>query len=184
MRLLYTVCLIFLSLLFLIPCVFAQSEEQGSTGGDETETQSAPDASDPIVNIQEQPYKYYYWPDEDLNNFGLSSMGSGKSGTTLGSSSERRSNLEVNAPGRPDKAQEDGPESPERSESETDSISAPEYGDDATGTPGGDSPAPVSDSPIYKWVDDEGTLHITNNIGDVPLEYQEDYYNREENIEE
>lgn len=184
MRLLYSFCFIFLSLLFLSPCVFAQSEEQDVAGGDETETQTSPDASEPIINIQEQPYKYYYWPEEDLNNFGLSSMGNGKGGTSLGRSSERKSNLEVNAPREPEEEQRDGAESKEDAGSEPDSVTAPDYGYETTGAPEDTSASPASRNPIYKWVDDKGTLHITNNLGDVPPEYQQDYYNPKENTEE
>ncbi len=175
--------LIISSIFFLTPGGFAQTEESDS-GPAETESQSSPDASDPIINIQEQPYKYYYWPDEDLNNFGLSSMGSGKTGTTLGSSSERKSNLEVNAPGRPEKRKESEPGSPEEGNGKIDSTLAPDYDIETIEPPGDSSLRPASESPIYKWVDDQGTLHITNNIGDVPLKYQEEYYNREEITEE
>lgn len=182
MRLSHFVCLILILLLFRVPGVFAQSEEASSTQ-DAAESQGAPDASEPIVNIQEQPYKYYYWPDEDLNNFGLSSMGGGKTGTTLGSTSERKSNLEVNATEKPEDERQDGAESPEDEDIEPDSTTAPDYGDETTGASEDYSPTPASDTPIYKWVDDKGTIHITNNLGDVPLEYQQDYYKRKENDE-
>jgi len=155
--------------------VLAQTEAEDSVE-ENTESQNQQGSSQDIVTIEQPAYEYYYWPDEDLNSFGLSSMGGGKSGTTLGTGSERTSNLEVNPPSkrhREDKGTEfdetggDGPIPP------------------AEGYPGAfgapiEAPSsnPASNNPIYKWVDDEGNLHITNNLGEVPAEYQEELYNR------
>lgn len=164
--------IILIAAMFLIPEALAQTQESDPPG-DRTENETSPDPSEPVIDIEEQPYKYYYWPDEDLNNFGLSSMGSGQGGTTLGRDSERKSNLEINPRGKPEKKDEQEVSEEEVGSSET-TLSAPTTEETETGSDYTSNPA--SHSPIFKWVDDEGNIHITNNIGDVPLKYQEDYY--------
>lgn len=176
MRIKLVIYPIVMSIIFLTSGAIAQTEEPESPGN-RTETQTSTDPSEPIIDIEEQPYKYYYWPDEDLNNFGLSSMGSGQGGTTLGRSSERKSNLEINPRGKPEPEKEDDQQVSEEEDENAETIlSAPTTEETETGSDYSTS-NPPSDSPIYKWVDNEGNLHITNNIGDVPLKYQEDYYN-------
>jgi len=163
--------------LFPMGPVLAQTGAEDSVE-ENAESQNPQGSSEDIVTIEQPAYEYFYWPDEDLNSFGLSSMGSGKSGTTLGTGSERTSNLEVNPPSKrhqEDKGTEfdetggDGPIPPreEYPEAPGEVIDAPSN--------------PASNNPMYKWVDDEGNLHITNNLGDVPTECQEELYNRSVN---
>ena len=80
--------LILLTLL-AFPQVSAHAQEQVETESEEAIEQA------PVV-IEQPAYEYFYWPEEDLNNFGLSTMGEGKSGSTLGTSSGRTSNIEAN----------------------------------------------------------------------------------------
>jgi hypothetical protein len=158
--------------LFPVDPVFAQTGTEESV---EENAEIPQGSSQDIVTIEEPAYEYFYWPNEDLNSFGLSSMGSGKSGTTLGTGSQRTSNLEVNPP--PKRHQED--KGAEFDETGGDGPIPP--GEEYTDAPGAviETPSnPASDNPIYKWVDDEGNLHITNNLGDVPAEYREELYNR------
>lgn len=142
------------------------AQETGEGRGGE-ETRAAPgDGGAPVV-IEEEPYEYYYWPDENLDNFGLSSMGRG---TTMGETPERKSNLEANPVGpKPTPAPEDGDETP------------PEESIDDSTAPGGNAgrQTGASGAAFYKWVDDKGGLHFTNNIGEVPPEYREQIYRRE-----
>ena len=130
-----------------------------------------PQAQEKPIVIEEPAYEYFYWPDEDLNNFGLSSMGNGKSGTTMGSESERKSNIEVNSSLRTRKENEaEARQSPEPGASVQEAESSvPPPAADYRPRPR----TPASD--MYEWVDDKGVKHFTNNIGDVPLEYQRKY---------
>jgi hypothetical protein len=157
--------------------VFAQTGAEDSVE-ENAESQNPQGSSEDIVTIEQPAYEYFYWPNEDLNSFGLSTMGSGKSGTSMGTESERTSNLQVNPPSKRhqddkgtefDEAGGDGP------------IPSGEEYPDAPGSAIETPSNPVSNNPIYKWVDDDGNLHITNNLGDVPTEYQEEVYNRSVN---
>ncbi len=144
----------------------AQEDEGGETS---EEAQPAPGGGGPVV-IEEEPYEYYYWPDEDLNNFGLSSMGEG---TTMGQTPQRKSNLEVNPvkPKPSPEPDEDDEEAPPEGSLGAGSNAAPEAG--AGRQTGGSGAA------FYRWVDDKGNVHYTNNLGEVPLEYQEQMYRQE-----
>lgn len=151
-------------LLAVIVSFEAAAQESGGEGGGEETQQAAPET--PIV-IEEQPYEYYYWPDENLNNFGLSSMGQG---TTMGKTPERMSNLEANpVKPKPTPAPEDEEETP--SDEATDAGTAAE--------PNAGRQTGASGAAFYKWVDEKGELHITNNVGEVPLEYQQQIYRQE-----
>ena len=145
----------------------AAAQESGGEGSSEEAQQAAPEnAGTPIV-IEEQPYEYYYWPDENLNNFGLSSMGQG---TTMGKTPERKSNLEANpVKHKPTPAPGDEEEIPP--DEAIGAGTAPE--------PGAGRQTGASGTAFYKWVDEKGELHITNNIGEVPLEHQQQIYQQE-----
>lgn len=163
--------------LFPVEPVFAQTEAEDAVE-ENAASQNAQGSSQDMVTIEEPAYEYFYWPDEDLNSFGLSSIGSGKSGTTLGTGSQRTSNLQVNPPLK--RHQED--KGTEFDETGGDGPIPP--GEEYIDAPGAaiETPSnPASDNPMYKWVDDEGNLHITNNLGDVPAEYREELYNRSVN---
>jgi hypothetical protein len=177
--------LVIINLLFLLPVypVLAQNGDtdtgdgEAAPQGDQASGQGT-SAAQPEI-IRQQPYKYYYWPEENLDNFGLSTLGNGQGGSTLGRSLERKSNLEVNSPKAPEKNQED-----------TDGGSGmlfPSAGEDIdTETVIEDEAprSPASEKPMYEWVDEKGNIHITNNIGDVPLKYQNDVYKRQGGAEE
>lgn len=133
------------------------------------ETQSE-EALEEAPKVIEQPaYEYFYWPEEDLNNFGLSTMGQGKSGSTLGEKSRRTSNVEANAylkSSKEDKAETIDNTVPAKKPVEpiyTEPVEKP-------------SAHPASDKPIYEWRDENGTLHMTNDLGKVPPEYQDQIY--------
>lgn len=140
-------------------------ESEGEGGGEET--QAVPGGGGAPIVIEEEPYEYYYWPDEDLDNFGLSSMGRG---TTMGETPERKSNLEANpVKPRPTPAPEEGDETPPGESPGAGTAAEPDAGRQ-TGASG---------THFYKWVDDKGGLHFTNNIGEVPPEYRQQIYRRE-----
>lgn len=157
-----------LAVLFLAFTLASESAAQETGGeGDGEETQATPESAGTPIVIEEEPYEYYYWPDEDLNNFGLSSMGQG---TTMGKTPERKSNLEAN-PVKPKPTPAPGDE---------EEISPDEAIDSGTSAePDAGRQTGASGAAFYKWVDEKGELHITNNIGEVPLEYQQQIYRQE-----
>jgi hypothetical protein len=180
--------LVYSLMMFLFPScpAFAQyedSEPGGEEAMPEEGTQSPGQGSSEPAVIEQQPYEYYYWPEENLDNFGLSTLGQGQGGSTLGRSLQRKSNIEVNAPKEPVKDEEDKAGGPEDAEEETDLFPPEETGDEGAYV---DEAPPESpkESEFYEWVDDKGNVHITNNLGDVPLEYQEQIYKQKGSSEE
>lgn len=168
------------SLILVIPSAymaFAQYDET-ETGGEEAAPQegsgSPEGAGGEPVTVHQQPYEYYYWPEENLDNFGLSTLGQGQGGSTLGKSLKRKSNIEVNSPKEP---AEDENGEPGEGETNTKLLPPDDSGYiDESLTRG--PPSVPSESEFYEWVDEEGNVHITNNLGDVPPQYREEIYKR------
>lgn len=150
-----------------VPLVVAQAQESDESASEEAIEQA------PRV-IEEPAYEYFYWPEEDLNNFGLSTMGEGKSGSTLGTSSGRTSNVEANeylrskkdAQKKAEDSEEDKPKNVRPAEQEEPIYQASEVPSSRT----------PSDNPIYEWRDEDGNLHMTNELGKVPPEYQNQFF--------
>lgn len=141
----------------LSDCAFSQSTEgQPTTGGSQQPG---------VIQGESEPPWYYYWPDENLDPFGLSSLGEEGGGSTFGKSTERRSNLQVNPPMREQKQYEVQGDDLKKSPPVEDTPSSEES--ISVGAPS----APAKKGPIYKWVDDKGVKHVTNDIGSVPPEY-------------
>jgi hypothetical protein len=168
MRSFYIFAINLMLILPLYPASGQDSPQENPASGQSAE------GSRPQV-IGEQPYKYYYWPEVNLNNFGLSTLGNGQGGNTMGRSLKRKSNLEVNSPQQPEKSSRYAEESPGM-------VFSPEGEDiDSETVIEEEAPrTPASEKPIYEWVDEQGTLHITNNIGDVPLKYLKDIRKQQE----
>lgn len=140
----------------------------GISFGQDDPSQPAPDFPDYIVR-----------PSEDLNPYGLSSLGTtteegaiddaaGSLGTTT---SNRPSNRDVNKAIADKKAQEAEKEKAnqsERSQDQTEVIEEEEidYRDVSSSRVKGSSN-------MIKWVDDKGVVHITNNVGSVPPQYRD-----------
>ncbi len=174
--------LLFLSVLVLLTPVRYSYAQYGET--ESAEKESSPEegitnpeegAGAPVV-IEQQPYEYYYWPEENLDNFGLSTLGRGQGGSTLGRDLRRKSNLEVNSPKEPPGEEGDADDESEDTESGT-MLYPPEEAADDSGAINNEAPEPSpKESEFYEWVDEKGNVHITNNIGDVPLEYQKEIY--------
>jgi len=120
---------------------------------------------------------YIVRPSEDLNPYGLSSLGTtteegaiNDAAGSLGSSSgSRPSNLEINKSIQDKKlkeqeeakAQEVGQQQPETIQEE-----AIEYNDVSNSRS-------KNRSGMVKWVDENGVQHITNNVGSVPPQYRD-----------
>lgn len=170
---------LFYSLMLMVPAAYPSFAQYGDTesGGEETEPQEGNQSpggggSEPVI-IRQQPYEYYYWPEENLDSFGLSTLGQGQGGSTLGRSLNRKSNIEVNAPKEPEEGEEAGKEEPGEEDTGTEL-----YPPDEPDYEGGPPPSVPKESEFYEWVDDKGNVHITNNPGDVPPDKQEEIYKR------
>ncbi len=101
-------------------------------------------------------------------------MGNGKSGSTLGEKTRRTSNIEANAYLKSKKENKENADSEENTEAGTESRE-PLYVEPVA-QPRAHS---ASEKPIYEWTDENGTLHITNDLGQVPPEYQNQFYESE-----
>ena len=110
---------------------------------------------------------FFYWPQEDPDNFSLSTMGTTnveptQAGSTLGAgTTQRRSNIDVNQPR----------ERPQ--ETETDTSAVDEYIAEVESAQQGSSGIQSGGSNMYKWVDANGEVHVTNNPGSIPPEYRD-----------
>ena len=115
-----------------------------------------------VATQPEQPPWFFYWPTEDPDNFQYSGLGT--SSLSGANSFERRSNVDINR----------------RSESEvgdsadTAAIEPSTSIDVDTEVSGNDVDSrPASSAGMIKWVDDEGVVHVTNNIGSIPEKYRD-----------
>ena len=148
--------------------VFAQTTG-GGTGNVSPNTQSPSGGSQNPVVLQQQPDfpNYMVYPSEDLNPFGLSTIDKSSGmdyrddSSTLGVSSKGPSNIEVNTP-REKVPQKEGEEAGEE-EIEDIGLSSESVSSVSSGKSG----------KVYTWKDDKGVLHVSNNLGSVPIEYQQ-----------
>jgi hypothetical protein len=146
--------------------VLSQSTEGAPDGGSAGNQPPTGGSQQPAViqGESDAPW-YYYWPDENLNPFGMSTLGTEGGGSTFGKSTERPSNLQVNPPMQEQLQDQDKvddvtnkvPLEDTLSSQESISISAPSTG--------------ARKGPIYKWVDDNGVIQVTNDLGSVPTKY-------------
>jgi hypothetical protein len=120
----------------------------------------------PAVNQgQSEPPWYYYWPDENLNSFGMSTLGNEGGGSTFGKSTEKPSNLQVNPPTQEQMQNQENVGDETNNVPLEDTLSSEESISVVSPS------APAKKGPVYKWVDDKGVLHVTNNLGSVPAEF-------------
>ncbi len=140
---------------------------QPSTGG----------SQQPAVGRGEsEPPWYYYWPDENLNPFGMSTLGDEEGGSTFGKSTKRRSNLQVNPPMEEQIPHEENVDDVSNEMPYNETLSTQES--ISVGSP----PAKAKKGPIYKWVDDNGVIQVTNDLGSVPAKYLDQININEEQI--
>jgi hypothetical protein len=146
--------------------VFSQSTGGAPDGGSAGNQSPTGGSQQPAViqGESDAPW-YYYWPDENLNSFGMSTLGNDEGGSTFGKSTRRPSNLQVNPPLQEQMRDEENvddvtnkvPLEDTLSSQESISISAPSTG--------------AKKGPMYKWVDDNGVIQVTNDLGSVPAKY-------------
>jgi hypothetical protein len=137
--------------------VFSQSTEGQSTTSDSEQPA--------IIQGESEPPWYYYWPDENLDPFGMSTIGNEGGGSTFGKSTERPSNLQVNPP-----MQEQIPDD-ENVYDETTNIPIEDTPSSQESISTGFPSTPAKKGPMYKWVDDNGVIQVTNDLGSVPTKY-------------
>ena len=146
--------------------VFSQPTGGAPDGGSAGNQPSTGDSQQPAtIQGQSEPPWYYYWPDENLNPYGMSTLGNEGGGSTFGKSTERPSNLQVNPP-MPEQMQnqEDVGDATNNVPVE-DTLSSEES--ISVGSPS----APAKKGPMYKWVDENGVIQVTNDLGSVPAKY-------------
>jgi hypothetical protein len=169
------------SLMLVIPSAYSSFAQYDETeaGGEETAPQEGNESPEggggEPVTVHQQPYEYYYWPEENLDNFGLSTLGQGQGGSTLGRSLKRKSNIEVNSPKEPTEGKTG---EPGEGDTNTELFPPDDSGYIDEPLTRGPPPSAPRESEFYEWVDEKGNVHITNNLGDVPPEYQEEIYKR------
>ena len=159
--------------------VFAQTAQ--TTDNSETTSQTE---TPPQVNNTPQSQPNYpvidnngiVHPTEDLNPFGMSTLGSStdsglrKEGSTLSTDTKRRSNLEVNKP-REKKATEEQTVQEDSTFDTGVEESTEDPFESASSLSSGRS------GNLYKWVDKNGVLHVTNDLGSIPSEYRQQVMN-------
>ena len=148
-------------ILAVLPLMYLTSYAQDAPT---TPTQPAPDFPEYIVR-----------PSEDLNPYGLSSLGQSTeqdyregSGTLGTKTTGRPSNREVNKRAAEKRAQQ-------KENANKQQQQAPEQivVEDDTSVENFSSVPKSGSSNMIRWVDDNGVTHITNNIGSVPAKYRD-----------
>ncbi len=177
---------------FSIRAAFAQTTNVGNqltsptsqmpSQGTQTPPQGTGSQPGQIVNPLYPPY----FPPENLDNFGLSTLGNKglgerKQGSTLGVGTKQKTNEELNKPrekeGTEGTAEQKGTESGVETNATTAGVEEnpqvnPSETNEALST------SMNKNSGFYTWKDKNGVVHVTNNIGSIPTEYREQTMNK------
>jgi hypothetical protein len=170
---------LFFSLFIIVVAIYApinsfSQSTSGGTGIVSPNAQPPSGGSETPDVLQGQPDfpDYIVAPRDNLNPFGLSTMSGSKdvdyrdSAGTLGTTTKRPSNIEVNSPPKKEIPEEGADESNQASE---DSFTQA----DIVNQPPTSASRRHKQESIYRWTDEEGVLHITNDLGTVPPKYQD-----------
>lgn len=167
---------------FMSGSALSQTTE-GNTGGNPPAAQPPSSGSQEPVVIQEdsEPPWYYYWPQENLNPFGMSSLGENsggmgsEAGSTLGTRSRRPSNLEVNPPRRNRQTNDVIPSDEELLVAPPVNATHDEtIGNQFTGEIDSNLSPSEGSGEIYQWFDENGILHVTNELTSVPPQFRDE----------
>lgn len=147
-------------------------------------TAPAPDTAETPPDFPE----YIVTPREDLNPYDLSTMEKGEDvdyrqgAGTLGTTEKRSSNVEINEALEQRKEQREKAKQKEKEEEQKKgepeanvSVGEPDNGGgvEVRGpTAAGDLSSPGVRAGLFTWTDENGVLHVTNDLGQVPMEYQ------------
>lgn len=145
----------------------------------------APVAPAPAPGVPTPPDfpQYIVTPRDDLNPYDLSTMQKStetgyRQGTgTLGTTPEQSSNIQINeALGKSRQERLKASQKQAAEEEGEEEASAPEVEvsepDQATGPESDDLSTPGVRGSLFTWTDENGVLHATNDLGQVPIEYQ------------
>lgn len=142
----------------------------------------APVAPAPGVPTPPDFPQYIVTPRDDLNPYDLSTMQKStesgyREGTgTLGTTPERSSNIEINealSKSRQERLKASQKQAAEEeAEQEAGLEVAPSAPDQAAGPQSDDLSTPGVRGSLFTWTDENGVLHATNDLGQVPIEYQ------------
>lgn len=131
--------------------------------------------------------QYIVTPRDDLDNYDYSNMnksnfnGNRKDLSNFDKTNVKQNNVDVNA-------------ELQKMEEERKKASMPKEGDEAANTTEPDMNVDQSDTAsqgseyvqpnkkisLYKWYDDDGILHVTDDFGSIPPEYQENAFKSEQ----
>lgn len=163
----------------------------GQTMGGGTEVTSPTSQSSPQGNASQsgQFVNPPYFPQKDLNPFELSTLGGRnlgerKEGSTLGIGTKQKSNVEVNKPKEKKETEESTTQGGSESATGTNTTAAKTEETTQINSNESTEVTPNSvnkSSGLYTWKDKNGVVHVTNNIGFVPAQYQEETINKVEN---
>jgi hypothetical protein len=147
-------------------------------------TAPAPDTAETPPDFPE----YIVTPREDLNPYDLSTMEKSQDmdyregAGTLGTTEKRSGNIEINEALKQRK--EEREKAKQKEEEEEQKKSGPEA-NASVGQPdngggvelsgpsaAGDLSSPGVRAGLFTWTDENGVLHVTNDLGQVPMEYQ------------
>ena len=169
---------LFLSLFVIFAAIYTpiNSFSQSTTGGTgmvspNAQPQSGGSQTPDVLQGQPDFPDYMVTPRDSLNPFGLSTMSGSKdvdyrdSAGTLGTTTKRPSNIEINRP-KEQIPKESADESNQGSEDSF--IQA-----DVVNKPPSSTSSKNEHERLYRWTDEEGVLHVTNDLGTVPPKYQE-----------
>ncbi|MGQ0793986.1 MAG: DUF4124 domain-containing protein [Deltaproteobacteria bacterium] len=164
------------SMLISIPALAQDAAEQQSPPSTNQTTEKAevktPDA--PVIDNNG-----LVLPRKDLDNFEMSTLGSNgladnKKRSTLSRNAERKTNAEVNKPREktdPAPAEEFAVDETPYEPVEDTTGASEEYYEQSSALGGSGQAARLGK--YFKWVDDNGVVHVTDDLGSVPLKYQE-----------
>jgi hypothetical protein len=162
----------FFVIIFTIVISFSSlTSSFGQTTG-ETEPSQGTDIPQSAPNYPIIDNAGIVYPRENLDPFGYSTLG-GTSGlgdredtSTLGTDTRRKSNIEVNKPRERKSVEEETGATEEQMET---GFTEPEPASEPQSI-GYTSPARKGG--LYTWKDENGVVHVTNDLGSVPLKYQ------------
>jgi len=165
--------IILVSTFVLFSSIYSYS--QNNDGGQPAPVQ-APAAQTQPQSQQPSDYPdYIVKPKEDLNPYGMSSLGESTTDTsrdaagTLGTGASRPSNMELNK-------EIQGKRKEQLKEGTKEEGNGTEI-DYETAYPTKENYTDVRSTPvktkIYRWTDDEGVTHVTNDLGSVPGKYMD-----------
>ncbi|MER3446633.1 MAG: hypothetical protein C4291_07200 [Candidatus Dadabacteria bacterium] len=179
----------FVSLIIILFLPIRSALTQTMGGGAEVTSPTSQTPSQGNASQSGQFVNPPYFPQKDLNPFELSTLGGRnlgerKEGSTLGIGTKQKSNVEVNKPREKKESEESATQGGAESGTGANTTAA---GAEETTQANPNESTEVPSNPLnkssglYTWKDKNGVVHVTNNIGSIPAEYQEQTINKTKN---